>query len=359
MSTPADVRRIVVLAVVVTLAGVVGLWLAFLLRRVLLLVYVSGLLAIGISPAVRWLQRLAAGRRVPRWLAITVIYVGLIAGLAALLLIVVPPLVAQASDLWRRLPGYLDRAQDALIGLGLIAHTYTWSELLQQVPNPAGALTGLLGILGVVQGAIGVIGAFVTILVLPFYLLLEGPALQAGFVRLFARQHRPMLARVTHNVALKISAWLGGQLLLAFVIGGSAALGLWLLGVPYFYVLAALAGVGELIPVVGPILAAIPAVLVALTVSTETGVLTLAYFAVQQFVENHFLVPRIMERQVGVSAVAVIVSLLAGSELLGMVGALLAVPTVAILNVLAGEFLERAENPPPAPPAGPAGAPDP
>jgi predicted PurR-regulated permease PerM len=142
-------------------------------------------------------------------------------------------------------------------------------------------------------------------------------------------------------VTLKISAWLGGQLVLAFIIGSTAALGLWLLGVPYFYVLALVAGVGELIPVVGPILAAIPAILVAFTVSVETGIFTASYFVIQQFVENHFLVPRVMQRQVGVSAVTVIAALLIGSELLGIVGALLAVPTAAILQVLFEAFVAR------------------
>jgi len=111
--------------------------------------------------------------------------------------------------------------------------------------------------------------------------------------------------------------------------------------VPYFYVLALVAGIGELIPVVGPILAAVPAILVALTVSPQTAALTIIYFTAQQFIENHFLVPRVMERQVGVSPVTVIAGLLIGSELLGIVGALLAVPTAAIVQVLVHEYLDR------------------
>ena len=148
----------------------------------------------------------------------------------------------------------------------------------------------------------------------PYYCLLEAQDLQKAFLRLFAEKRRAQVARVTHDVTLKISAWLGGQIVLSVIIGTTAALGLWLLGVPYFYVLALIAGVGELIPVVGPILAAIPALLVALTVSRETALFTLIYFVVQQFVENHFLVPRVMQRQVGVSAVTVIVALLIGTE---------------------------------------------
>jgi predicted PurR-regulated permease PerM len=96
-----------------------------------------------------------------------------------------------------------------------------------------------------------------------------------------------------------------------------------------------------MIPVVGPILAAIPAILVGLTVSPQTGMVVAAYFALQQFIENNFLVPRIMERQVGVSAITVVVALLIGTELLGFVGALLAVPTAAIAQVLFQEFMKK------------------
>ena len=94
---------------------------------------------------------------------------------------------------------------------------------------------------------------------------------------------------------------------------------------------------------VGRILAAVPAVLVGFTVSPQTGMVVAAYFALQQFIENNFLVPRIMERQVGVSAITVMVALLIGTELLGFVGALLAVPTAAIVQVLFQEFMKKEE----------------
>jgi predicted PurR-regulated permease PerM len=140
------------------------------------------------------------------------------------------------------------------------------------------------------------------------------------------------------RISTKVSAWLGGQLLLGGIIGGSAALGLFLMGVPYFYVLALIAGIGEMIPIVGPLLAAIPAVAVAFTVSPALALGVTVFFILQQQVENHVLVPKVMERQVGVSAAVVIVALLIGGSLLGIVGAILAVPTAAILQVLFEEL---------------------
>ena len=147
----------------------------------------------------------------------------------------------------------------------------------------------------------------------------------------------------SREAMVKVSAWLGGQLLLAGVIGTTSAIGLWALGIPFFYVLALLSAVGEMIPVVGPILAAIPAIAVASTVSMKTVLFVVIFFVLQQQLENHILVPKIMSRQVGVSAVTVIVALLIGGSLLGIVGAILAVPTAAILQVVAAELM--AEDP--------------
>jgi predicted PurR-regulated permease PerM len=141
---------------------------------------------------------------------------------------------------------------------------------------------------------------------------------------------------------VKVSAWLGGQMLLGAVIGASSAIGLWALGVPFFYVLALVCAIGELIPVIGPILSAIPALAIAASISLEKTALVLVFLVVQQQLESNFLVPRVMSRQLGVSPVTVLVALLIGGSLLGIVGAILAVPTAAILQVIVNEFVGEA-----------------
>jgi len=165
-------------------------------------------------------------------------------------------------------------------------------------------------------------------------MMVDGEAFVTTFVRLFPRPERARVREACRSVSAKVSAWLGGQLLLAGTIGVTAALGLYLIGVPYFYVLALIAAVGELIPIVGPVLSAIPAVLVAFTVSPGQALIVIVFFLLQQQLENHILVPKIMARQVGLSAVFIIIALLLGASLLGIVGAILAVPTAAILQVL-------------------------
>lgn len=341
----ADERnRVIVRSVVTFLGGVVVLLILYQLREVLLTLYISSLLAIGLSPIVRRLERdrLLAGRiRVPRWAAILALYVTFLAAVALIMALILPPLIRQIQQLFTDLPKYVDRLQADLVKRGMLDHTWSWSSVLSNLQAPAGvALTSLFG---AVTGFVGILAKVVTILLLPFYLLLEAASLRNGMLSLVHPDSRARAARIARHVTEKVGAWLGGQFVLAAVIGSTATIGFWLIGVPYFYVLGLVAAVGELIPVVGPILAAVPAILLGATVSPQTAFITAGFCWAQQFVENNFLVPRIMGRQVGISPVAIMVALLTGTSLFGFVGAILAVPTAAIAQVLVQEFLTHDE----------------
>jgi predicted PurR-regulated permease PerM len=249
---------------------------------------------------------------------------------------VIGPLLSQARDLWAAFPNMLHDWQQWFIERGLLTKELSLREAIAQ--SPFGGSDAIDTIVAAVWGFVGGIFGLVTILILAFYLLVDAEALVHTFVRLFPRTERPRVERACRQVSSKVSAWLGGQLLLGGIIACSAALGLYLLGVPFFYVLALIAGIGEMIPIVGPLLAAVPAVAVGFTISPAKALAIAAFFFVQQQVENHVLVPKVMERQVGVSPVIVLVALLIGGSLLGILGVLLAVPTAAILQVLFNEF---------------------
>jgi predicted PurR-regulated permease PerM len=315
-------------------------WALFLVRGSLLLIYISALVAIGLSPLVAAIERRrVAGRsRVPRWLAILTIYLVVLGALVGVGGLVFPPLIDQARELWAALPQMLSDGQRWLMERGLLSREISFREAVEQGAPAVGGSDAVGAVMGAVSGLVGGIFGFITILILAFYFLVDSDNLVRTFVRLFPRDERPRVEEACVRISTKVSAWLGGQLLLAGIIGGTAAVALFLMGVPYFYVLALIAGFGEMIPVVGPILAALPAVAVAFTVSPTLALGVAAFFLLQQQVENHVLVPKIMERQVGVSAVAVIIALLLGGSLLGIVGAILAVPTAAILQVVFEEL---------------------
>jgi predicted PurR-regulated permease PerM len=338
-ASPDSPRALIRYALAALAVTVFIAWALWEVRNALLLIYISALIAIGLSPLVNELERKRFLRqRVPRWAAILVIYVCIVAALLAVAAMVIPAVVMQARDLAREFPRLLHQAQQWLIGHGVLTREISAAEAVQQTaPSAAQDTLGLVAnaVLGVVGGVFGII----TALVLAFYLLVDSSSLILVFLRLFPREKRAQVNDACRRVTNKISAWLGGQLLLAGIIGSTAALGLFLMGVPFFWVLALVAGIGEMIPIVGPILSAVPAVAVALSVSPTLALGVIIFFVAQQQLENHLLVPKIMQRQVGISPVFIIIALLIGGSLLGVMGAILAVPSAAILKVLLEETL--------------------
>jgi predicted PurR-regulated permease PerM len=332
---------------VLTVAGVAillaVLWVA---RDALLLIYVSALLAMGISPLVRLLERPPRGSRrrlrLPRWLAILAIYLAVIGVVTVLGLLIVPPLVTQASALWRKLPDELNRLQGFLIEHGLLTRNVTLAEAVSQAPSGTGS-DAVGTVLVAVSSVIGGLFAAITILILSFYLSVESEAMFEYLARFIPAGRRADVATAAKEAVQKVSAWLGAQLLLAGVMGTFAAVGLGLMGVPYFYVIALIAAIGETIPIVGPIIGGVTAVAVAISVSPKLALIVGSYFLVLHQVEANVLVPKIMERRVGVSPVAVMVALLIGGSVHGLIGAILAIPTAAILSIILDDIAtERA-----------------
>jgi predicted PurR-regulated permease PerM len=321
-----------------TVAAVAGtaillavLWAA---RDALLLIYVSALMAMGFSPIVRVLER---PRGVPRWLAILVIYAALVGVLVLVGLMVIPPLIAQAASLWAKLPAEFNAFQTFLIKHKLMIHRVTLEEAVQNAPSGTGG-NAVGTVLVAISSLLGGVFGLITILILSFYLLIEAQPMFDSLIRFVPEGRRAHVATAARQAVIKVSAWLRAQFVLAGVMGVFAAIGLWLLDVPYFYVVALVAAIGETIPMVGPVIGGIAAVGVAITVSAQLALLVGVYFLVLHQLEANVLVPKIMERRVGVSPVVVMVALLLGGALWGLVGAILAIPTAAIISVIVSEF---------------------
>jgi predicted PurR-regulated permease PerM len=350
LSDRSNIKSLILWTIAMVALAAMLLWAAYLVRGVLLLIYVSGLLAIGFSPIVRLIERqrlLPVGsRRFPRWLAILVLYLFIIGAITAIGFMVFPPLIQQAQELWRVAPGMLDRgferAQEWLMAHGLLSEHLTWRQAVERADVGTGGERAVGTVFTAITGVLGGLFGVFTILVLTFYLLVEAGRLREVLLHMFPPENRARVDAAARDITLKVSAWLGGQLLLALTIGVTSAIGLWLLDIPFFYVLALISGLGEMIPVVGPILSAIPAIAVAATVSWNKVLFVIIFFVIQQQFENHVLVPKVMERQVGINAAGVITALLIGGTLLGVVGAILAVPTAAILRVVLEELFPEA-----------------
>ena len=347
MSSDRDFNRRMIRTVLTVMAVFVlaaTLWAA---REALMLIYVSALIAIGFSPLVRVIERpgKAGGRRrIPRVFAILVIYLAIVGVIVLVGFIVLPPLVDQASALWSNLPQYFNRFQSLLVRFKLVASPVTLEEAVQSAPAGSGSNavgTVLFALWGVAGGLFGVI----TVLILSFYLLIEAESLFKYVTRFVPDERRAHFATAAREMVSKVSAWLRAQLILAGVMGTFAAVGLALMGEPFFYVVALIAAIGETIPIVGPIIGGVTAVVVAITVSPKLALMVGLYFLVLHQLEANVLVPKIMERRVGVSPVTVMAALLIGGALWGLMGAILAIPTAAILSVIVEELATSSETP--------------
>ena len=315
---------------------VAALWTA---RSALMLIYVSALVAMGFSPLIRIIERGSKPRRrrpVPRMLAILALYLMIVGTLVLAGMMVIPPLIDQAVELWGRAPQAFNDLQRFLQGYHLIPRRITLEEAVQNAP--AGSGTAINTVLGAIWGVVGGVFGLVTILILSFYLLVDGENQFKQLTRVVPMHSRERFGKVARGSVRKVSAWLSAQFILAAVMWLFTAVGLGLMSVPYFYVIALVAALGETVPIVGPIVAGCAAVAVALTVSPKLALMVGVYFLVLHELEANVLVPKIMEKRVGVSPVTVIVALLVGVELWGLMGAVLAIPTAAILSVIFEEL---------------------
>lgn len=332
---------IVVRAIFIAAGVVILLWVLYLIRDLLLLIYISGMFAIGLAPLVRAIERpyvLPFLRwHPPRWLTILAIYMIVLAFFGLLIFLVVPPITEQASAFSRDLPTYLERAQVWITSIA--AHNHMEIDLQrlgEEAFKRVGELTAPL--VSALFGFLGVLFGIFTILMLTFYLLLDYEHISKAILNFFPREQRDRVHEVFDKIGPKISGWLAGQFLVALIIGTTTAIALPIIGIPYFYLFALLAAIGEVVPVIGPIMAAIPPAIVALFISPWYMITVIAFFTVQQQLESNLLVPRLMQRQVGIDPVVVIIALLIGAKLLGILGAILAIPTAGIIQVVLSEL---------------------
>jgi predicted PurR-regulated permease PerM len=300
--------------------------------RILLLVVIALVAAIGLDPAVRWLVR--HGMR--RGFAVAPIF--LAAGLFALLFVMLlgPPLIRQISGLADDIPGYVaDLAKrDDWIGRYFRQHDVAQSvrDFVANIPSKvAQSFDTILGVAGRVGSAVF---QLVTVAILSIYFSLSLPSMRKTTAVLFPPERREQGERVLNRSIEKIGGYVGGNLVTSGVCGVLAMVALLIMGVPFAIPLAMWAGIADLIPQVGSYLGAAPAVVIAFLDSPGIGIAVLVYFIVYQQFENYWLQPKVMKDAVDLSPAAVIISTLIGGGLLGFAGALLALPVAATLKVV-------------------------
>jgi predicted PurR-regulated permease PerM len=308
------------------------------IQSTITLMIVSILLAAAIAGPVDYLHR---RWRLRRGLAILIVYLAILLGLAVAVTAIVPPIAREGTNFARDFPAEIEalRAELAASNNPLLRAAGTQLFDLLDGERLTGALATLPSvILGAISGVGGGIVAVFTVFLITFYWLSEKPVVKRAVVGLFPSQQRLRALRLWGQVEAKLGDWIRGQLLLMFIIGLLATVAYGAMSLPFWLILGLIAGLTEALPNIGPVIGAVPAVLVALTDSWQKALAVVIFVTILQVVENAFLVPRIMKGAVGLSPLVVILAIIAGSEFRGVVGALLAVPIAAAVSVIIGDL---------------------
>ena len=310
-------------------------------RAVLVRVLIALFVAISLDPAVRMLTR----RGMRRGLAVLLIFLVASGLVAAFLVSVIPAMVHQFQALMHDLPGYVANLQDRSARFRELSDRF---HLTSKVQDLLASLPGRLGsgLLGFTRRLFGALFSTLTVVVLTIYFMADMPRLRHGVLRLFPRAHRAQFGRVADVMVDKVGAYMIGNLLISLAAGVASFAVFTALGMPFAVPLAFVVALCDLIPMIGATLGAVACVLAAL-LTTElwpTTVIVAIFFLAYQQLENYVIAPRILRHTVSLSAAAVLLAALIGGTVLGLVGALMAIPVAAGLKVVLAERLDARDS---------------
>jgi len=297
-----------------TLAVLAGVWLVLQVRDIIFLLFLSFILMSALRPIVDWME----ARRIPRLLAILIIY-AVVFGLVGFAIAgIIPTISSQSGKLFTEFPKFLSRVFP-YVSLDL-------QSITRQIA-PVGE--------NLVKVTVGVFSNFITmltVLTFTFYFLLERGNMKGMLSGLLGEGMGERVFSVLLNVEKRLSAWLFGELLLMLFIGTLSYIGLFFLRVEFAMPLAIIAGILEIVPTIGPIISAVPAVLVAFAHSPVLALTVVALYILVQQVENNILVPIVMKKSVGLPPLMTILALMVGARFAGVAGAILAVPVLLTIE---------------------------
>lgn len=285
-------------------------------------IFVSYIIMAALLPVVNFSTR----KGLPRMLSVILAYISVFFFLFLLILPIVPFFTEQIQSLVSGFPTYLDKSAETLgIAINKTQLQNYVNRELESIGRNAFVVTRQL---------FGGLFSMLTIFIVSFYLLLDHESFKRWTANLFHKGNREKVRETLVEVDEKLGAWLRGQLFLSLFIGVLTWVILSVLQVPNALPLALLAGILEIIPTLGPIISAVPAVIVALTISPTLAIaVVIAYIFIQLF-ENNILVPKVMQKAVGINPIIIIIAVTTGANLMGVAGALLSIPFISFLIVL-------------------------
>src|SRR3954449_10696522 len=321
---------------------ILGLLLVYEVRRILTWIVVALFFAVALYPVANFLERRYP--RAPRSVATLLVFLAVFLVLAALGAVFAVPLAREATDLAGQLPKLI---ADARAGRGPVGSLLDRTNALEWVQQNQARISQYgrslaTPALGIAKAAATTVAAVVTIFVLAYLMVLEGPKAVDGALGLLGDRRRAERVRsVGHDCAKPVTGYLSGNLLISVICGLLTYIVLKVLGVPFAGLIALFVGLVDLIPLVGATLGAIVAIVAAFLTSTTAGIVVVIFFVIYQQLENHLLQPLILSRTVKLNPLTVLVAILVAVELAGILGALLAIPVAGIIQVLVRDLYDH------------------
>lgn len=305
------------------------LWFLYITADILILLVASLLLSAALSP---WVDNLYSRFHIPRQVSMIAIYVILIAAVSSAILLLVPPVVEEIQQIAKDFPAYYLRINDWLSQISQSGATSSVSSLSQTLT------TATPGVFSFISSIFGGIASFFLVLFMTYYLVVDDLAVKKT-VGILSERHQAYANRLIERLQQQVGVWLRAQLILMGVISILTYIVLLIIGMPYALVLALFAGVTEFVPYLGPLLGAVPAVFLAYAISPTMAIIVAFAYYLIQLAENNIIVPKIMEKALGLSPIISIMVFLVGARLAGIAGALLAIPVATAIMVVAKDIL--------------------
>jgi len=335
--------EITALSVLKVIGLVLVIWFLYYIRDILGILFVAIILAAAIDPVVSGMNK----RKIPRGLGVIIVYLALLALVSLTVALIIPPMINEISDLASKFPVYWQKISDGFQYIKEYAGENQFgSEVSSFLEQIQGSLkTASVGIFGFLSSVFGGIFSLVAVLVIAFYLVVSEEGIKKIFKSVAPSEYQSYLSQLFLQMQKKIGDWVRGQLILMVVIGFLTFIGLFLMGVKYAVVLGLLAGLFEVIPYIGPVMAAIPAIFLTFVQSPLKAITVIGFFILIQWIENNILVPKIMEKTVGLNPVIIIVVLMIGLRIAGVVGMILSVPVATAISVAVKDYYKLTETP--------------
>ena len=295
----------------------------YLIKDVLLVLFMALVISSALDAPISYLE----SKKIPRILATIFVFLTALSVLTLLLYTIVPVAIFEMKNLFEK----LEELEIPAIG------AFITPKLTEELKTNLGNFTNLLfsggvSFIEVIAGVFGGIAFVGAVFILSFYLAASREGVERFLRAVLPADAEDIAVKVYLSAKQKLGLWLKGQLILSFTIGILAFLGLWILGVKYSLILGILAAVLEMVPFVGPIFTGATAFLLGVSESLTLGIMVIVLFVIIQQIENHLLIPLVMRKTVGLHPVVAVIALLAGAQIAGFVGIILAVPTAVVIQ---------------------------